>query len=52
VHARRCADGWLAVERGRTVPTLILHGSDDQIAAVEMSGNLTAETVKEAKLVV
>jgi non-heme chloroperoxidase len=35
-----------------TVPTLILHGSDDQIAPIEISGNLTAKIVKHAKLVV
>ncbi|MEI9996928.1 MAG: alpha/beta hydrolase [Rhizomicrobium sp.] len=35
-----------------TVPTLILHGSDDQIAPIEISGNLTAKIVKNAKLVV
>jgi pimeloyl-ACP methyl ester carboxylesterase len=35
-----------------TVPTLIMHGSDDKIAPVEISGNLTAEIVKDAKLVV
>jgi non-heme chloroperoxidase len=35
-----------------TVPTLILHGDDDQIAPIEVSGNLTAKIVKNAKLVV
>ncbi|MEJ1969462.1 MAG: alpha/beta hydrolase [Rhizomicrobium sp.] len=35
-----------------TVPTLILHGSDDQIVPIEISGNLTAKIVKNAKLVV
>src|SRR5271154_3175827 len=34
-----------------TVPTLILHGGDDQIAPIEISGNLTAKIVKSAKLV-
>jgi non-heme chloroperoxidase len=40
------------LEQGRTVPKLILHGNDDRIAPVEMSGNLTARIVKNAKLVV
>ncbi len=35
-----------------TVPTLILHGSDDQIVPIEISGNLTAKIVKNGKLVV
>jgi non-heme chloroperoxidase len=35
-----------------TVPTLILHGSDDQIAPIEISGNLTAKIVKNGKLAV
>lgn len=35
-----------------TVPTLILHGGDDQIAPIEISGNLTTKIVKNAKLVV
>jgi non-heme chloroperoxidase len=51
-YARRRADGSFALEQGRTVPKLILHGSDDRIALVEMSGNLTAKIVKNAKLVV
>jgi non-heme chloroperoxidase len=51
-YARRCADGSFALEQGRTVPKLILHGSDDRIALVEMSGNLTAKIVKNAKFVV
>ena len=35
-----------------SVPTLIVHGSDDQIVPIEISGNLTADIVKHAKLVV
>jgi non-heme chloroperoxidase len=35
-----------------TVPTLIVHGSDDQIVPIEISGNLTAKIVKNSKLVV
>jgi non-heme chloroperoxidase len=35
-----------------TVPTMIVHGSDDQIVPIEISGNLTAKIVKNAKLVV
>ena len=35
-----------------TVPTLILHGSDDQIVPIEISGNLAANIIKHAKLVV
>jgi non-heme chloroperoxidase len=35
-----------------TVPTLIVHGSDDQIVPVEISGALTANIVKHAKLTI
>ena len=35
-----------------TVPTLVLHGSDDQIVPVEISGNVTATIVAHAQLVV
>ena len=34
------------------VPTLIIHGSDDQIVPIEISGHLTASLVKGAKLIV
>lgn len=33
-----------------TVPTLIVHGSDDQIVPIEISGNLTAKIVEHARL--
>ena len=33
-----------------TVPTLIVHGSDDQIVPIEISGNLTAKIVRHARL--
>ncbi len=33
-----------------SVPTLVVHGSDDQIVPIEISGNLTAGIVKNAKL--
>lgn len=35
-----------------SVPTLVVHGSDDQIAPIEICGNLTAKIVANAKLVV
>lgn len=35
-----------------TVPTLVVHGSDDQVTPIEISGNLTAKLVKHAKLIV
>jgi non-heme chloroperoxidase len=35
-----------------TVPTLVVHGSDDQIVPIEISGNLTAKIVKNAELIV
>jgi len=35
-----------------TVPTLVVHGSDDQIVPVEISGSLTAQIVKNAELLV
>jgi non-heme chloroperoxidase len=35
-----------------TLPTLILHGGDDQIVPIEISGNLTAKIVRDATLVV
>ncbi len=33
-----------------TVPTLIVHGSDDQIVPIEISGNMTAKIVRHARL--
>lgn len=33
-----------------TVPALVVHGSDDQIVPVEVSGNLTAQLVSNAEL--
>jgi non-heme chloroperoxidase len=33
-----------------SVPTLVVHGSDDQIVPIEISGSLTADLVKHAKL--
>ena len=35
-----------------TVPALVVHGSDDQIVPLEISGNLTAKLMPQAKLVV
>ena len=35
-----------------TVPTLVIHGSDDQIVPIQISGDITAKTVKGAKLIV
>ena len=35
-----------------TVPTLVVHGSDDQIVPIEITGNRTAKLIKDAKLVV
>jgi len=35
-----------------SVPTLVVHGSDDQIVPIEISGELTAKAVKNARLVV
>ena len=35
-----------------TVPTLVVHGSDDQIVPIELSGNLTAKAVRDAGLIV
>ncbi|WP_295994372.1 alpha/beta hydrolase [Rugamonas sp.] len=35
-----------------TVPTLIIHGSDDQIVPIEISGNVAAKLVKHAQLIV
>ena len=32
-----------------TVPTLVIHGSDDQIVPIQISGEITAKTVKNAK---
>jgi non-heme chloroperoxidase len=37
---------------GITVPTLVVHGSDDQIVPIEISGNLTAKILKKARFVV
>ena len=33
-----------------TVPTLVIHGSDDQIVPISISGDLTAKLVKHARL--
>lgn len=35
-----------------SVPTLVVHGSDDQIVPIEISGNLTVDIVKSARLVI
>jgi non-heme chloroperoxidase len=35
-----------------TVPVLVVHGTDDQIVPIEISGNVTAKIVKQAKLLV
>ena len=35
-----------------TVPALVVHGSDDQIVPLEISGNLTAKLLPQAKLIV
>jgi non-heme chloroperoxidase len=35
-----------------TVPTLVVHGDDDQIAPIEITGNLTAKLVEHSKLVI
>jgi non-heme chloroperoxidase len=35
-----------------TVPALVVHGSDDQIVPLEISANLTAELIPQARLVV
>jgi non-heme chloroperoxidase len=35
-----------------TVPALVVHGSDDQIVPLEISANLTAKLIPQAKLVV
>ncbi len=35
-----------------SVPTLVVHGSDDQIVPIEISGALAAKAVKNARLVV
>jgi len=35
-----------------TVPTLVVHGSDDQIVPLEISAKLTAKLIPQAKLVV
>ncbi len=37
---------------GISVPTLVVHGSDDQIVPIEISGELAAKAVKNARLVV
>jgi non-heme chloroperoxidase len=34
------------------VPTLVIHGDDDQIVPIDVSGRLTAKLVKNAKLIV
>jgi len=33
-----------------SVPTLVVHGTDDQIVPIEISGNLTADILKNARL--
>jgi non-heme chloroperoxidase len=33
-----------------TVPALVVHGSDDQIVPIEVSGQLTARIIKHARL--
>jgi non-heme chloroperoxidase len=35
-----------------TVPTLVVHGDDDQIAPIEITGNLTAKMIEHSKLVI
>jgi len=35
-----------------SVPTLLIHGNDDQIVPIEISGNVAAKLVKNAKLLV
>ena len=35
-----------------TVPTLVIHGSDDQIVPIQISGDLTAKYVKNSRLIV
>jgi non-heme chloroperoxidase len=35
-----------------SVPTLVVHGSDDQIVPIEISGELTAKIVENARLVI
>ena len=35
-----------------TVPTLVVHGTDDQIVPIEISGNIMSAIVKHARLVV
>jgi non-heme chloroperoxidase len=35
-----------------TVPVLIVHGSDDQIVPIEISGNISAKIMKDAKFLV
>ena len=35
-----------------TVPTLVIHGSDDRIVPIEISGEITAKMVTNAKLIV
>jgi non-heme chloroperoxidase len=35
-----------------TVPTLVVHGDDDQIVPLEISANLTAKTISQARLLV
>jgi non-heme chloroperoxidase len=34
------------------VPTLVIHGDDDQIVPIDVSGHLTAKLVKGAQLMV
>jgi non-heme chloroperoxidase len=35
-----------------SVPTLVVHGSDDQIVPIEISGNLTATIIRNARLLI
>ncbi len=35
-----------------SVPALVIHGSDDQIVPIEISGNLTARIISHAKFTV
>lgn len=34
------------------MPALVIHGSDDQIVPIEISGNVTAKIVSHAKFIV
>ena len=37
---------------GISVPTLVVHGSDDQIVPIEISGEMAAKAIENARLVV